>query len=371
MLDNITISGFRGLDDLHLQGTSRYNLIVGPNNSGKSSLLEALFLHCSPLSFKVSLALISFRSGVLKVSQNSIFEQLRWFFTKNPDMSDTREIQIEGVWSDIRRKTNLVMEYEADGENVARLFATDRPAVSFKFTQPVQQSRIERIRIGTLYFSFCSDKQDEITQQYDFFVDHFEIPSPKIKTDINAVFLEAHYHHRNPDAGIEDYDKSVKKGYDKKCLELMQKIDPDIEDISILLTADGTPQLFVSHKKLGRTPLTNFGDGIRRIYLIAASMVSCEGGVFFIDELENAIHSNTLKTLTDWISQAAEELDIQIFAATHSLECIDSLLASNLSEPDKLSLFKLRTKNERISYKMIPGNILKSARYELGQDVRW
>jgi len=211
MLDDITIIGFRGLDGLHLQGTSKYNLIVGPNNSGKSSLLEALFLHCSPLSFKDSLALISFRSGELKVSQRSIFEQLGWLFTKNPDMSGTREIQIEGAWNDIRRNTNLAMEYETDGKSVAKLFATDRPAVSLKFTQPVQQSRTERIRIGTLYFSFCSDKQDEITQQYDFFVDHFEIPAPKIKTDINAVFREAHFHHRNSDAGIEDYDESVKK----------------------------------------------------------------------------------------------------------------------------------------------------------------
>jgi len=106
------------------------------------------------------------------------------------------------------------------------------------------------------------------------------------------------------------------------------------------------------------------------MYIIAASMVSCEGGIFFIDELESAIHSNALKTLADWISQAAEELDVQIFATTHSLECIDALLASNLSESDKLSLFKLRSKNDRISCKRISGNILKDARYEFGQDIR-
>ncbi|MDM8550907.1 AAA family ATPase [Desulfobacterales bacterium HSG2] len=363
MLDDITIIGFRGLDGLHLQGTSKYNLIVGPNNSGKSSLLESLFLHCSPLSFKVSLALISFRSGDIKGSQHSIFEQLGWFFTKKPDASDTPDIRTESVWKDIRRKTNLSIRYEADGEILEKLFPV-------KITQPVRQSQSEGIRIGTIYFSFCSDKQEEITQQYGFFTDHFEIPPPKIKTDINALLLGSHIH-RDNDVGIKEYDSSVKRGYDKKCLELMQKIDPDIEDISILLTADGTPQLFVSHKKLGRTPLGNFGDGIKRMYLIAASMTACEGGVFFIDELENAIHSEALRTLADWISQAAEELDVQIFATTHSLECIDALLGSNLSESDKLSLFKLRFKNDRLSCKMIAGNMLKDIRYELGQDVRW
>ncbi len=369
MLDDIKITGFRGLDGLHLQGTSKYNLIVGPNNSGKSSLLESLFLHCSPLSFHVLPALMSFRSGPLQGDLRSMFEQLGWFFTK-PDVHDTRGIKIEGAWKGIRRKTKLSM-YETDGESVEKLLSANRPPTSLKFAQPARESRSEGIRIGTIHFYFRSDKQEEITQIYDFVIkESLEIPPPKIEADIRALFLEAHFH-RNLDAGIQEYDKSVKKGYEKKCLGLMQKIDPDIEDISILLTAGGSPQLFVSHKKLGRTPLSNFGDGIKRMYLIAASMVSCEGGVFFIDELESAIHSNALKSLADWISQVAEELDVQIFTTTHSLECIDALLASNFSESDKLSLFKLRSKNDRISCKKISGKMLKNIRYELGQDVRW
>ncbi|MDM8522420.1 AAA family ATPase [Desulfococcaceae bacterium HSG8] len=368
MLDDVTITGFRGLDGLLMQGTSKYNLIVGLNNSGKSSLLEALFLHCSPLSFQVLLALISFRCGSLKINQHSIFEQLGWFFTKKLNIPDTRDIRTEGVWNGIRRKTNLSIEHETDGKSLEKLLSADSPPL--KFGQPVRQSESEGIRIGTISFSFCSDKQDEIIQRYDFSMGNFEIHPPKIKADINAVFLEAHFHHRNPEAGIEEYDKSVKRDYDKKCLRLMQKIDPDIEDMSILLTASGSPQLFVSHKKLGRAPLSNFGDGIKRMYMIAASMVACEGGVFFIDELESAIHSDALKTLADWISQAAEELDVQIFATTHSLECIDALLGSNFSESDNLSLFKLGWRNDRISCKKISGNILKDARYELGLDVR-
>ncbi len=92
MIDDITITGFRGLDGLHLQGTSKYNLIVGPNNIGKSSLLESLFLHCSPLSFLVLLRLILSRGGSLNGGPHSIFEPLGWFFTKKPDMPDTRDI---------------------------------------------------------------------------------------------------------------------------------------------------------------------------------------------------------------------------------------------------------------------------------------
>jgi len=99
-------------------------------------------------------------------------------------------------------------------------------------------------------------------------------------------------------------------------------------------------------------------------------MAQCEGGVLFIDELESAIHPKALKSLADWIFFAAKDLNVQIFMTTHSLECIDAVLASDLSTSD-LSLFKLRSKESQTSCKRISGKILKDIRYELAQDVRW
>ncbi|MDR0835057.1 MAG: AAA family ATPase, partial [Tannerella sp.] len=43
-LDSIKIENFRGFDSLEIEGLSKINLFVGKNNSGKTSILEALFL---------------------------------------------------------------------------------------------------------------------------------------------------------------------------------------------------------------------------------------------------------------------------------------------------------------------------------------
>ena len=52
MLDKFRVNGFRGLDDVAVENLSLFNLIIGPNNSGKTSFLEALQLYAAPLDFR-------------------------------------------------------------------------------------------------------------------------------------------------------------------------------------------------------------------------------------------------------------------------------------------------------------------------------
>lgn len=48
-LDNVTMDGFRGLRNLHLADLGMINILVGQNDSGKTSVLEALSILCNPL----------------------------------------------------------------------------------------------------------------------------------------------------------------------------------------------------------------------------------------------------------------------------------------------------------------------------------
>ena len=48
-VDTFTIDRLRGLQGLTMEGAGRINLLVGDNNSGKTSVLEALAIHARPL----------------------------------------------------------------------------------------------------------------------------------------------------------------------------------------------------------------------------------------------------------------------------------------------------------------------------------
>lgn len=48
MITSLHIKNFRGFEDLEVKGLKRVNLFAGRNNSGKTSLLEAVFLLGGP-----------------------------------------------------------------------------------------------------------------------------------------------------------------------------------------------------------------------------------------------------------------------------------------------------------------------------------
>jgi len=369
MINEIVINGYRALDGLKIDGMTKFNLLVGPNNSGKSSLLEALFLHFAPLNFRILFSILTFREGGFPANPNYIVEQMKWFFTDRKNC----EINITGNWGKVKRKTTISLSkylgYEDTSRHLQQITNKVVPISDKIDTLETRESK--GITIGTFSFSFETNKQKRVEHKVEINTEEsLKLGPPPIETDVSAVFSDP-FLHRRLGAGVEEYDKSVKSGHHTKCLELLQEIDRDIKNVSILLAASGIPQLFVDHKRTGLAPISTLGDGIRRIYLLATQFVQCREGALLIDELENSVHWLALNQFINWIVDIANQLNVQIFATTHSLECIDAVLASKLSKSKDLSLFKLKNQNGQIICKKIRGDTLKTIRYELGQDVRW
>jgi AAA15 family ATPase/GTPase len=85
------------------------------------------------------------------------------------------------------------------------------------------------------------------------------------------------------------------------------------------------------------------GDGIRRILSILTVISNMQGGVLLIDEIENGLHYSTLQILWKAILKALDVCQAQLFATTHSNECIGALAASDVidNEPERIRLYRI------------------------------
>ena len=128
--------------------------------------------------------------------------------------------------------------------------------------------------------------------------------------------------------------------------------------------------IYIQHKKLGLAPVSTFGDGIRRLLHIALKLASVKGGILLIDELESTIHTEALQNSFQWLVKWCTEMDVQLFATTHSLEAVDALLEVTESDSD-LVLYRLEPKEGKTKVVRHDGHRLRRLREELGQEVRW
>ena len=80
-LKSFNVKFFRGIRDLSLESLGQINLLVGVNNSGKTSVLEALSIYCHPLDIGVWLNTAQQREQEFRIARTPPLNSLQWLFT--------------------------------------------------------------------------------------------------------------------------------------------------------------------------------------------------------------------------------------------------------------------------------------------------
>ncbi|MBL8971571.1 MAG: ATP-binding protein [Myxococcales bacterium] len=89
-------------------------------------------------------------------------------------------------------------------------------------------------------------------------------------------------------------------------------------------------------------PLRSLGDGFGRILQLVLKLLPARGGFLLIDEFENGLHFSVQEKLWTLLLRMAERLDIQVFATTHSWDCIESFTrAAHANKAAEGLLFRL------------------------------
>jgi hypothetical protein len=176
--------------------------------------------------------------------------------------------------------------------------------------------------------------------------------------------------HRAERVLLTEFSDAAESGLKRQTLSLVRAIDERIRDVQILAPTGKRPAIYIDYASSGSLPLSAFGDGVRRAISIALLLPAVGGGVLLIDEIESSLHVTALGSLFSWLVRSCDDLDVQLFATTHSLEAVDAMIDAESKNLDRIVGYHLEARTGVPQVQRLDGHMLHRLRYERGLDVR-
>ena len=369
LFESLRISGYRGFEQIELSSLGQVNIFVGNNNSGKTSILEAVSIVCNPLDPFQWLEVAQRRLYLGRISlMRPDLEAIKWVFFRqnnlasNPSYQGQISIKCTGNSPIKNLAANLTDIYGASNEK-------DNPE---KFNDDSTNSETDLVINGlelsvTAHIleqgSFLSIDNEQVFQFWE--KERFiQRKRQKILVE-NATIFPAYL---SSEPILDRLSKIILKEENNKddILDLIRLFDEEITDIQIL-SPNNKPTLYIEHKQLGFAPLYVFGDGFKRTLVMVLSLLTITDGVLLIDEIETSIHISALSRVFSWLINTCNQRRIQLFVTTHSLEAVDAMLQSEKSIENVVA-FRLNSPREKPQ--RFSGDLLHRLRWERGLDVR-
>lgn len=319
LITGLEIDNFRCFKRLRVEGLTRVNLIVGANNAGKTALLEAVEAVASVESpfilYRASLERGESRSGRGDGGeQNAVrLDVRRWFFGHELDEASFEIRATGGVDRTVSRSIKGVPPD-----------ATAPFVPSYGFALTLRQSGSSRggSKVTTLP---VSPEGWLGAGPPSRFVGYGLGLRPPVSFVTTRGLL--------PPELVQLWASIVLTPREESTVTALRLIEPTIERVAISGGPDGAVVQVLLRDAKGPIPLGTLGEGVSRIFSLALHLATAKGGVLLVDEIESGLHWSVMPRVWRFLLSAARELDVQIFATTHSKDCLEALAQLYRDEP--------------------------------------
>ena len=312
MFEKLQIRNYRIFNEFKISQLHRINLIAGSNNSGKTSLLEAIFLLTGGGNVHVLLnaPIVRVDPGV-RVIGDTFFKPI---FTEL-DTSQTIEISGQHV-----THGNLALTI---------VWGQEQPSeVHLDYTAGTANTELPK----ELSLAFRFQGPSGIEAKSRIFAEGTEIKIEGLgyKVPFNATFLQSKSQNSQEDALRLSRLRKEKRAY--LVLEALREIEPRLLSIEEN-SSSGIPMIWGDIGLSELVPLSIMGEGMIHLARLVLAVSDASDGIVLLDEIENGFHYSVLPSVWRLIESAANQFNTQVFATTHSLECVRAAHES-LSEND-------------------------------------
>lgn len=329
MFNKITIKNLRAITDLEVNNLGQVNLFVGQNSCGKTTLLEAIFFLIGATNPKLPLNVNTFR-GLPYVS-NKLWDT--YFHNMDPNVT----IEIGGQIRATMEDQLLLIRPHHPKPTAVEPVASDVSSLSFA---PGDSEITHKLDGLELTYTSSEDPSNKIMSAV-FLKNGELITEGTMESAIRGVFV-------NPLTIYEWKARFAEVQRKKRLVEvisLLKEIEPNISDLRLneigLLEADtGLLKLM---------PPNLLGGGIVKLLSTALAMLDYQNGIVLIDELENGLGHSAQQKIWKAVLNWAQNLNVQVFATTHSIECVKAFnnSADTTLFGSEAKLFRIEKKDEK------------------------
>jgi hypothetical protein len=375
-IDEFTIHRFRGMREAKLETLGQINILVGGNNSGKTSVLEALSVFCDPLNPRRWSSVASARETSSLGSGLSLSDRILWLFPQEELFPQQEENELLLSASGAYRLKDVSTRYERYSEVIKERIPRNamRDDVGRRDDSNYEEREVEgvNIEVGISFKKNANNLSEELLTTTYKFLDYGIFPKRGAQ-DISPLPVRSIHgcSHRSSGVPSELWTDVIYADAKLQTVKLLQLFDPDVQDIDIISPRERASSISIKHKKLGRAPLSSFGDGLRRVFTLASAILGAKDGILLIDELEIAVHTRMLEKTFNWLVEFCCQYNVQLFATTHSLEAVDAIIDACNDKDIDLVGYRLQKGGTQTSTKRFDKEYLKQLREELGVDLRW
>lgn len=329
---DLCINDFRGLGRFEMKNLGRINLIVGENNSGKTTILEAVNILMAYGNAIPLWSVLSRRGEVVWDGGTREWQAdaRRLFLGHHIPIGASFLLSAAGGENEIE----LIAEIQEDELDQSSLGSSPPPPLvdpsevllsSRVLTLAWRSSPSSQKRASVISFSGAGGLAFETIRRASRTYSGYDFPIRWI----SAATL-------TPEFVTSFFQEIVLTPEEDLVVEALRIIEPTIERVAPTRSGQGTngsaysprAEFFVRLKDVkDRIPIGSMGDGIWRMLGLALHVVHSRDGILLIDDVDTGLHHTVLEDLWRFLDAAARRYHIQIFATTHSRDCYESLAA--------------------------------------------
>lgn len=320
-MNHIEIRNFKKINKLRIDGFKRINLISGCNNSGKSTILEAIYmLTCANDQNTYNL----FNSGIITrgaMIHRGFMDVLPNLFYKF-DTSLGIKVSSESLGCSIN--------YSYSNSEAQDLFIVN-PNMNENSDNDISKISTPSRSVDINYS----------TRGYDFGVTFIEGGAKLKNPNQNSSYVnkpcslinENNVIMSGPDGNNQMFMLSnlIKQNKEQEIVKNALKLfDESINSIAIISQPPAGAIITIGVEGYNtKIPLSAFGGGTKKVLNIIMSIMNNAGGVVLVDEIENGIHYSIIPKLWQIIFELTRQYKCQLFATTHSQEYLKYVIDEN------------------------------------------